>query len=230
MTKILLIHALRHSIDPIRSAFDRLWPDAELTNLLDDSLSHDLASAGNLRQEIFARFRALARYGASLHPTGILFTCSAFGPCIDAVAHELAPLPVLKPNQAVIEEAIAVGGRIGVLASFAPTLAHIVEELRIAAPSLDVSPMVIEGALEALSRGDGGHHDSLAADAALSLAGCDAILLAQFSLARAAAAVADATGLRVLTAPGGAVRRLRRMVSGRATLEGCGNRPCQPAE
>ena len=39
--RITLIHALKHSIVPIEASFARLWPDAILMNLLDDSLSAD---------------------------------------------------------------------------------------------------------------------------------------------------------------------------------------------
>ena len=44
--RITLVHALKHSIVPIEASFARLWPDAGLMNLLDDSLSADLARDG----------------------------------------------------------------------------------------------------------------------------------------------------------------------------------------
>ena len=44
--RIALIHALKHSIAPIEASFARLWPDARLMNLLDDSLSADVARDG----------------------------------------------------------------------------------------------------------------------------------------------------------------------------------------
>jgi len=34
LMRIALIHALRHSLPPIEAAFARLWPEAELMNLL----------------------------------------------------------------------------------------------------------------------------------------------------------------------------------------------------
>ena len=40
--RIALIHALEHSLAPIAASFARLWPEARLMNLLDDSLSADL--------------------------------------------------------------------------------------------------------------------------------------------------------------------------------------------
>ena len=69
-----------------------------------------------------------------------------------------------------------------------------------------------ESALTALNAGDGARHDALVADAALHLKaqGAEVIALAQFSLARARNAVAERTGLPVLTTVDSAVRKLRR--------------------
>lgn len=209
--RLALIHALRHSPPPIEAALARLWPEARPMNLLDDSLSADLAREGRLTPAMTARFQALADYAVGTGARGILFTCSAFGPCIEAVAARLAPLPVLKPNEAMIEEAAAAGRRIGLLASFAPTLDSMPPEFP---PGIEVVPCLAEGALAALDAGDAAAHHRLAAEAARRLAGCDAIALAQFSLARAAPAVAAATGLPVLTTPDSAVRKLRRLLEG----------------
>jgi len=126
--RITLIHALKHSIAPIEASFARLWPDARLMNLLDDSLSADLARDGRLTDAMTGRFLSLGRYAASTGADAILFTCSAFGPCIEAVAREHAPMPVLKPNEAMIEQAAARGHRIGLLSTFAPTLASMPRE------------------------------------------------------------------------------------------------------
>ena len=59
-------------------------------------------------------------------------------------------------------------------------------------------------------------HDRLAAETAKALADCDVITLAQFSLARAADAVAVATGKPVLTTPDSAVRKLKRLLGVKA--------------
>ncbi|WP_338665268.1 aspartate/glutamate racemase family protein [Pararoseomonas sp. SCSIO 73927] len=209
--RIALIHALRHSPPPVEAAFARLWPDATLMNLLDDSLSADLARDGALTPAMTDRFLTLARYARGTGADGILFTCSAFGSCIEAVAEALAPLPVLKPNEAMVAEAAAIGGRIGLLASFAPTLASMPPEFP---PGLALVPRLASGALDALNRGDAEAHDRLAAEAAQDLAECDAIALAQFSLARAAPLVAAATGKPVLTTPDSAVRALRARLLG----------------
>src|ERR1700739_3732958 len=121
--RIALIHALKHSILPIETSFAQLWPDARLMNLMDDSLSADLAQDGRLTDRMTERFQALGRYVAGTGADAILFTCSAFGPCIEAVARVHAPMPVLKPNEAMIEQAVSRGRKIGLLSTFPPTLA-----------------------------------------------------------------------------------------------------------
>src|SRR5580658_3167672 len=111
--RIALIHALKHSIAPVESAFAKLWPAADLMNLVDDSLSADVARDGRITEAMTQRFLTLGRYAAGTGADAILFTCSAFGPCIEAVAREHAPMPVLKPNEAMIEQAIGQGRKIG---------------------------------------------------------------------------------------------------------------------
>jgi hypothetical protein len=213
--RIALIHALKHSIAPIEDAFGRLWPEAHLMNLLDDSLSADRARDVSLSPAMTQRFLALARYAISTGAEGILFTCSAFGPCIEACRYELAPLAVSKPNEAMIEEAVVLAGpagRIGLLASFAPTLATMPVEFTAVASGVTVVPCLADGALAALDRGDLAGHDDAVVRAAGALTDCDVIVIGQFSLARAAERVAAATGKIVLTTPDSAVRKLQRLL------------------
>ena len=207
--RITLIHALKHSIVPIEQSFAKLWPDARLMNLLDDSLSADLARDGSLTDAMTERFEKLGRYAAGTGSDAILFTCSAFGPCIDAVARAQAPMPVLKPNEAMIEQAAAKGRKVGLLSTFAPTLASMPREFP---ASIEIVPKLAEDALAALDRGDRAEHDRLVVEASKDLAGCDLIALAQYSLAPVAAAVAEATGRPVLTTPDSAVQKLKRLL------------------
>lgn len=209
--RIALIHALKHSIAPIEASFAKDWPQARLMNLLDDSLSADLARDGKLTEAMTGRFRTLGRYAAATGCDAILFTCSAFGPCIEVVAREQAPMPVLKPNEAMIEQVIARGRRIGLLSTFAPTLASMPREFP---ASVEIVPRLAEGALAALDGGERERHDRLVAEAAKDLRDCDVIALAQYSMAPAAARVSDVTGRPVLTTPDSAVAKLKRLLEG----------------
>jgi len=210
VTRVALIHALALSVVPVNAEFERQWPEAERMNLLDDSLSSDLArSQHGLDAAVHARFVALADYAVGTGAQAILFTCSAFGPCIEAVSRRLAPLPVLKPNEAMVAEAVALGGPIGLVATFAPTLSSMTAEFP---RGTDVITAMAAGALDALNRGDGDLHDRLVAQAAHRLVeqGARVIALAQFSMARALGAVEAECGAPVITTVDSAVRLLRR--------------------
>ncbi|OUL98566.1 aspartate/glutamate racemase family protein [Variovorax sp. JS1663] len=209
MTRIALIHALAHSVAPINAAFERDWPEALRMNLLDDSLSADLAREGRgLDAAMHERFQRLAQYAVDTGAQGILFTCSAFGPCIEAVARQHAGMPVLKPNEAMIAEAAAGAGKLGLIATFGPTLQSMPPEFPAGA---ELELALAEGALDALNAGDTHAHDERIAAQARVLRdkGCTRIALAQFSMARARAACEAASGLPVLTTVDSAVRALR---------------------
>ena len=212
--RIALIHALTHSIAPINDAFVQTWPDATRVNLLDDSLSADLAvNSGVLDEAMHLRFETLADYAVNCGADGILFTCSAFGSCIERVARKHASISVLKPNEAMILEAvnavIGSGKSIGLIASFAPTLVSMPPEFP-ATSSLHTE--LVEDAMHALNAGNCAAHDTSVVSAAMRLKarGAGVIALAQFSMARAANAVAQATGLPVLTTPSTAIRLLKQ--------------------
>lgn len=212
--RIALIHALAHSVAPINEAMARDWPEVTRMNLLDDSLSADLAaSTQGLDAAMHERFARLTRYAVDCGSHGVLFTCSAFGPCIEAAARAHAPLPVLKPNEAMIADAMQSGAaRVGLVATFAPTLESMPAEFP---PGVDLRCALAKGALDALNKGNAAAHDALIAETALWLAeqGAQVIALAQFSMARARATVAQRTGLPVLTTVDSAVRALQRRLS-----------------
>jgi aspartate/glutamate racemase len=213
MTRIALIHALSHAVDPINLALAQAWPQAQRMNLLDDSLSADLAASKKGQDAaMHARFARLAQYAVDCGSDAILFTCSAFGSCIAAVAQAHPNIPVLTPNEAMVQDCAQLTGRVGLVATFAPTLASMPREFPAA---VDLSTALAQGALNALNAGNPIEHDTLIADAAQALAaqGCSAIALAQFSMVRAAALVARRTGLPVLTPVDSAVAKLRRLLA-----------------
>ena len=209
--RIALIHALRHSPPPIEAAFARLWPGQVLMNLMDDSLSADLAREGSLTPRMTERFLTLARYAAGTGADAILFTCSAFGPCIEACAADLAPLPVLKPNEAMIEEAVHQGHAHRPAGDLRRH--HPVHDAGIPAGHHRGAEGGRGRAGRARCRATWSTHDRLAEEAARDLADCDAIALGQFSLARAKQHVERATGKPVLTTPDTAVLKLRRLLA-----------------
>jgi len=215
--RIALIHATPLSLRPIAAAFRELWPEARAFNVLDDSLAPDKERGDTAPELMFRRFADLTRYAVSCGSEAILFTCSAFGEEI-AAARQGYALPILKPNEAMVDTAVLAGVNIGVIATFGPTITTIRTELeaagRAAGRAIRCVPEVAEGAFAALAAGHEETHDRLVAAAAERLPPVDVILLAQFSMARARAAVSSARrDVPGLTSPHAAVDQLRQRLS-----------------
>lgn len=222
--RIMLIHALTESVAPIHAAFQANWQGAEIHDLLESSLSADLAAEnGVLKDSMVKRFQTLATYAAAAGPEGrkadgILFTCSAFGPAIEAARKDMK-IPVLKPNEAAFAEAIQRGGKAVLLVTFPPALAPMLKEFEQmreeAGSDVEIEGRLVEGALAALQAKRPDEHDSLVARTAEEFKEATTIVLGQFSLARAATAVRQKTSAKVLTTPDTAVNAMKALVEKR---------------
>jgi len=82
-TRVVLIHAVQIAVDPISEAFALGRPEAETVNLLDDSLSRDLARDGKITSSMRNRMSDLMQYGIKIGARRVLFTCSAFGDAVE---------------------------------------------------------------------------------------------------------------------------------------------------
>lgn len=202
--------------------FARLWPEADLCHVLDERLFRWLDAAGAVQPGMA---EVLDRHARRLVDSGahaVLFTCSAFYSCIDPIAAR-AEVPVIGPNQAMIESALAAGTRLALLATVPATLTALAEEVhRRAAGRTDPTllPRLVAGAFERLAAGDAAAHDELILQAARGLPVVDAILLGQFTMARAAGALQARVEIPVLAAPSAAVAALQAMWRSQRSLEG----------
>ncbi|WP_263258993.1 aspartate/glutamate racemase family protein [Pseudomonas oryzihabitans] len=215
--RIFLIHATQVAIKPINFAFETSWPEAQLFDLWDDSLSRDAAVAGGTTPALDQRICDLADHAIRAEADAVLFTCSAFSSAIDACKQRHA-VPVLKPNEAMVQEALASGYRIAALTTFAPAGAAIVGDFEAEAHRLgmsaDVTPVFCDGAFAALQAGDQARHDALIAETARRLRNnYDVLCFAQFSMTSARTVSELLWGGRVLTTPDSAVQRLRHLLS-----------------
>ena len=218
--RIALIHATALAVEPIALAFERHWPQARRMNLLDDSLSVDRAAAGSLTPAMVQRFVDLAGYARGAGCDAILFTCSAFGPAIEAAAQAVG-LPTLKPNEAMFEQALAQcgagGARLGLIATFEASIASMSEELLQLAGQrglqVELRSVFVPGAMADLAHGQAEQHHQKVAQAARQLAECDVVMLAQFSMADAQPTVQQELACPVLSSPDCAVRALQKRMT-----------------
>ncbi len=213
VVRVALIHAVQVAMAPIEAAFQRLWPQVQRSNLLDDGLSGDLQRAGHLNPALHGRIAHLVDYAVESGAQGVLFTCSAFGEAIAAVAAR-ASVPVLKPDEAMFDQALRAGRRIGMIASFAPAVPNMERDFRATAQArgieVSIESVCVPEAMEAARAGDMARHNQLLAAAAPRLAGCDAVMLAQFSTSVALNEVQAMLPCPVLSSPDAAVAELQR--------------------
>jgi hypothetical protein len=217
-----LIHATDLAVAPIANAFARLWPEAQLQNILDDSLSLGRARDGQLTPAMTQRFVDLSHYARDCGCDTLLFTCSAFGHAID-VAAGATPLPTFKPNQAMFDMALATQPQqgalqVGLVATFAPSIASMQQELEQMAQTLGIPLQVhtahVPEAMDDLNRVNADLHHQKIAHVVGNMPPCDVILLAQFSMAAAGPLAQRQTSSPVLSSPDCAVIALRqRMMS-----------------
>ena len=213
--RIALIHATVVSMDPTEQAFSELWPEADTFHLLDSSLSTDRAAAGELTDDLSQRIIGMADYAVERGVDGVLYCCSAFGPAIEA-ATDKSPVPVLKPNEAMFESALDVGGDLVMLVTFEGSIASMEQEfveMKTARGSdASLRTVFVEGAREAIDRGDAETHNHLIAEAAADVGACSAVLLAHFSMDRARADVAASVSVPVLSPPSESVTQLSKVL------------------
>jgi hypothetical protein len=122
-----LIDAVAVAIEPVQEGFRQLWPEAECTNILDDSLSVDRERDGVLTEAMKHRIRTLAEYGAATVSTRSCLPAPRSG---KRLRLRRMPIPVLTPNEAILEAALAMGEALGMLAAFSPSVASMEDEFR----------------------------------------------------------------------------------------------------
>ena len=216
--RVALIHATALAVTPIQQAFARHWPQANCMNVLDDSLSRDRAQDGELTPAMVQRFIDLAQYVQRAGCQGILFTCSAFGPAIEA-AGRATGLPTLKPNEAMFEQALALPAptgvlRLGLVATFEASIPSMSEEFEALAAQRGIKVVLhsvfVPHAMADLAAGQADLHHERIAKALSELPECDGIMLAQFSMAAAQPLSQQHASVPVLSSPDCAVSALQQ--------------------
>lgn len=214
-TRVALISAVSTAIPPVQAAFQELYPEAELWNILDDRLLQDAASSG-LTTALSERMGRLIAHGITEGADAVLLTCSLYGPVATAAA-ETADVPVTGPDDAVFAEAASGRyARVALVSSAATPLWDSLERFTAVADGrVSVTGVVAEGAVIASRVGDINTLSASIVEAVRSSPDVpDAILLGQYSLAPAAHQVKATLGIPTLSGPHFAVRRLHARLTG----------------
>lgn len=212
MKKIGVIHTTKATVDSLTELIKSKIEDAEVYNILDDSILRDMAGekdTGMVRWRWLEYAKILEKLGMDI----ILSACSTVGGFAEEADRELR-VPVLRIDEAMAEKAVAQGEKIGVFATLNstlnPTISLIKRKAEKAGRTVSVRAVLVEGAYDALMSQNKELHDSKIAEA---LKGCqgevDVIVLAQASMASAVSASLGLDQNQILTSPILGIDRLK---------------------
>lgn len=212
--RIAFLHTGAVVIPPVMELAQELIPDAVTVNYLDDKIVADLGDPERAAS-VPGRIEGLVRTAESAGADVVMLTCSSISALAEPTARSVG-IPVLRIDEAMADAAVATGDRIAVIATLpttcAPTTALIEERAEVAGRSPQITTEVVDGAFAAVACGDRAAHDALVAAAIeRRAAGSDVVVLAQASMASAAAA-AD-IDVPVLTSLALGIERLRDTIS-----------------
>lgn len=117
--RVVMIHAVVESMPPTKLAFQEVFPEAELVNLLDEGLFLDFGD--QLTPQLRRRMTQLICYSAEHGTQAIGLACSVYTPMVEMV-RAVVDVPVVSSYGPVMAEAVQTGRRIGLIAAVPATL------------------------------------------------------------------------------------------------------------
>jgi Asp/Glu/hydantoin racemase len=221
--KLALIHTATVNVTTITQLCKEAMPDVEVFNILDESLLKNTIAAQKLTPTTYRRVATYLESAEAAGADAILVTCSSIGPAVDA-ARPLVSVPVLRIDQAMADEAVRLGKRIGVIATLSTTLEPTAALIQASAArqgkTIELVTHLCTGAFESVISGDTATHDRLVrAGLQTLMERVDVIVLAQASMARVADALAaDERRAPILSSPPLGVAAAREVMTALAQL------------
>lgn len=211
-----LIHTSATLVPIFQKLCSDLLPGVSVFNIVDDSLIKDVIAKNQLANNTARR---VVDYVGSAEDAGadlIMVTCSSIGAAVEASA-KLTNVPVLRVDQAMAEQAVQTGSKIGVIATLPTTLeptSDLVRRMALkAGKEIDLTAKLCEGAFDALMTGDPEKHDEMVSRALIELSkNVDVIVLAQASMSRVVDTLAPENKVvPILASPGIAIAHIAEL-------------------
>lgn len=218
MKRIACIDTVYSVIDSFNQQLREGIPgDFLIHTMYDDFLATDPAPGQSGKftpinhQRLRLDMQAQALTGADI----IVVTCSTLSPSVRLLRGEFN-VPVVAIDDAMVNEAVAIGTKIGLMATAKSTVAPSTSAIEAAAEAagkeIDLKVLYNEDAILALKSGDQATHDRLVLEMADQLKDRDVIVLAQASTAYMEQAVAERSGVTTLSSPKRCIEQLRKMM------------------
>lgn len=217
MTKLAIIHTTSATVDSMKNLAAEMLPGYELVNFVDDSILPQLGQNGGNLAEVEERLIHYARFAEQAGADVILEACSSVGEVVTKMQSAVA-IPIVRIDEAMAEQAVQRGNRLGVAATLPttlqPTTRLLQAKAQMAGKQVEVKPLLIAGAYQKLMAGDREGHDNLLVEKLEELARTvDVVVLAQASMARVLPRLSDADQEKILVSPRLAMERVKNAVA-----------------
>lgn len=219
MAKTLaVIHTTPLTVDSLKKLAAEYLPDYEVINFVDDSILPQLGRNGGKVEEVEDRLIQYAKYAEQAGADVILNACSSVGEVV-AKAKAHLTIPIVRIDEAMAEQAIARGSKIGVIATLSttlnPTTRLLQEKAEAGGKQVEIEPVLAEEAYKRLISGDQKGHDEVLADKLRELSSrTDVVVLAQASMARAVKKLPPEEQGKFLTSPELGMARVQHVAEG----------------
>ena len=216
MKKIVIIHTSLVSFDTLRELFSKLIPEAEIYNIVDDSLLAEVMKNGQVTNDIIERMKNHVDSAEIIGADVILSQCSSMGSAIDMISNS-CKTPIVKIDLAMAEKAVSMGSKIGVVATVRSTMKPSCDLINSVAMSekkeIEITEGLVDGALDILlNEGNQKRHNELVLEKIKAIEeSCDVIVLAQGSMIVLLPELKDIK-TPVLTSPELGVRQIRKVL------------------
>lgn len=202
---LALLHTTPVTVTSLKELAAKELPGLRVINLLDDSLLADVMAAGGMTEAVESRMKAYVDQAVVAGATALMCCCSSVGEAAERIA-ATAPIPVVRIDAPMAEEAVRTGTRIGVIATVRTTLEPTANLIRRKGQELgkavEVEAVHVKGAFEALQSGRPEEHDRMVLAALTGLLDrSDVVVLAQASMARLIGALEQPPRVPILTSP-----------------------------
>jgi Asp/Glu/hydantoin racemase len=205
VTKVSFLHTFPALVDVFEKLAEDYLPGAKISHACESAFFDAEFGAGRLSAPEEALLLQYAKVAEASGSDVIVTTCAFLGPTVDKLRNRVR-IPWVGVDEAMAEEALRIGKRIGVLATVKSPLDATSNLLtRLASgrgEDICVDARICQGAFEQLSAGDPELHDRIIREHLLAMSeDVDVVVLSQASMARAVGSLGGGIKIPVLSSP-----------------------------
>lgn len=213
MKKLAIVHTAPVTVESLKVLAAEMIPDYEIVNFLDDSILPQLRANGGNVADVQDRLIQYYKFAEEVGADIILNACSSVGEVVSAGQPHVS-IPIVRIDEAMAEEAVRRGTRIGVAATLEttlrPTLALIRSKADAAGGDYEIESLLVSEAFDRLTQGDKDGHDAVLREALQQFVQqVDVVVLAQASMARVVETLPAALQDRFLSSPRLGMQRVK---------------------